>query len=99
MLYGSCARRKFEKALDKDKQRAEYAMKQFRLLYAIERFAINLDLTIKEIADLRQIYAQPILDKIYTWMIEEYPKLLPKSGIGKAIRLCNFTMVQVGEIC
>jgi len=83
------ARRKFEKALDNDMGRAKYAMKQFQLLYAIERFATNVGLTIEEITELRQTYAKPILDELYEWMIEESTKILPKSGIGKAI---NYTI-------
>lgn len=79
------ARRKFEKALDNDKTRASHAMTQFQLLYAIERFAKNQELTTEEITDLRQTHAQPILNELHNWMLKEYPKVLPKSGIGKAI--------------
>ncbi len=79
------ARRKFEKAKDNDKTRSSHAMKQFQLVYAIERFAVNHELTMEELAELRQKYAKPILENLYEWMVEEYPKVLPKSGIGKAM--------------
>ena len=34
--------------------------------------------------ELRQEKAGPIITELKEWLIEEYPKLLPKSSIGKA---------------
>ena len=39
----------------------------------------------EELSELRKKYAKPILENLYEWMVEEYPKVLPKSGIGKAM--------------
>ena len=78
------ARRYFEKALDNDKSRASYALEQIQKLYAIERKIKQRALTIKTIKRYREICAKPILDALHTWMQQEYPKVLPKSAIGKA---------------
>jgi len=79
------ARRYFEKALDNDKARAEYALGVFQQLYAIERKARerNVDYQIRR--RYRQIYATPILKQMEEWLKENINVTLPKSLIGKAI--------------
>jgi transposase len=79
------ARRMFYEALPNDKARAEYALQQFGLLYAIERKAKEQSLPQPEILQLRKTQAFPVLDALGKWMKEEYVKVLPKSPIGKAI--------------
>ena len=79
------ARRYFEKALDNDKSRAEYALGIFQQLYAIERKARERNVDCQTRQRYRQIYATPILDKMEGWLKENINVTLPKSLIGKAI--------------
>ena len=85
------ARRYFEKALPNDKKRASHAMNLIQKLYLIERKARELysdeqgQIDVEKRKDLRQDEALPILNQIKAWAIEEYPKVLPKSPIGKAL--------------
>ncbi len=55
-------------------------------LYRIEYKAAELDIlgTIDHLA-LRQIYAVPIMDKIYDWITEKKDMMPPKGATGKAI--------------
>jgi len=90
-------RRKFEHALENDKERAEYALTQIRELYLIEREAIDLTITEKHV--VRQEQSVPIVEKLEQWMIKNYAEVLPKSPIGKALayglgvwkRICRYT--------
>ncbi|MDZ7775976.1 MAG: transposase [Bacteroidales bacterium] len=56
------ARRKFEKALENDRKRAEHAMTQIQKLYAIEREA--KDLTPQGRKELRLEKALPIINDL-----------------------------------
>lgn len=80
------ARRKFEEALKEDKTRAEYALEQISLLYEVEREADYRKLSYPERAEIRERLAYPILVVFEKWLVNEYPKVLPKGRIGKAIR-------------
>jgi len=82
------ARRKFHESLQNDKGRAEYALTLFAELYAIERRIKEEALTGEGILQLRQAEAVPVLARLKLWMTEEYPKVLPKSPIGKAVAYC-----------
>jgi transposase len=84
-------RRKFDEAVSYDHTRATYAVEQIARLYKIEKDiraatveAANPDFTENQIVEIRREQASPILDEIKQWMIEEYPKVLPGSPIGKA---------------
>ena len=79
------ARRYFEKALDNDKSRAEYALGIFQQLYAIERKARERNVDCQTRQRYRQIYATPILEEMEEWLKENINVTLPKSLIGKAI--------------
>jgi transposase len=79
------ARRMFYEALKNDSPRAEYALKQFGLLYATERKAKEQLLAPEALLELRQQESLPVLTKLGQWMKEEYTKVLPKSPIGKAL--------------
>jgi transposase len=79
------ARRMFYEALANDSIRAEYALKQFRLLYATERKAKEQLLTTDALHELRQKESVNVLKNLGEWMKEEYKKVLPKSAIGKAL--------------
>jgi len=82
------ARRGFEKALDYDKPRAEYAMEMFQKLYAIEREAKQKNLTAEQRHALRLDQALPVLNELGKWMAETYKTVLPKSPIAKAMAYC-----------
>lgn len=79
------ARRAFDKAKDNDLVRAEYALKQFQQLYAIEREAREQELNPEAIKALRQEKAVPILTELGTWLKEEIYKVVPQGRIGRAI--------------
>lgn len=79
------ARRYFEKALDNDKARAEYALMEIQKLYAIERDAEQGELTSDEVTALREKQAVPILHALHQWMKDQYQQVTPKSSMGKAL--------------
>ncbi len=79
------ARRKFEEALKEDKARASYALEQIGLLYDVERQADQENLSDEQRADLRTRLAYPIMVAFEKWLVQEYPMVLPKGRIGKAI--------------
>jgi len=82
------ARRGFEKALDYDKSRAEYAMGMFQKLYAIEQKARDENLTPRQRHELRLDQSLPILNELGKWIVETYKTALPKSALGKALAYC-----------
>jgi transposase len=82
------ARRGFEKALDYDKPRAEYAMGMFQKLYTIEQKARKENLNAGQRHELRLDQSLPILNELGKWMAETYKEVLPKSPMGKAIAYC-----------
>lgn len=79
------ARRKFFDALQNDQGRAEYALGQIQLLYAIERAASDQSLDPLKTLELRQQKAVPILNALHAWMKQAYVETPPKSVIGKAV--------------
>ena len=79
------ARRYFEKALDNDKQRAEHFLKELQLLYAIERKGKEGNMSAGQLLELRGQEALPVLQRLKTWLQENYSQVLPKSPIVKAI--------------
>jgi len=78
------ARRKFEIALKNDPVRAKRALMLIQELYEIEREAGEAELSFDEIKTLRQEKSVPVLKKFEKFLIEEKPRVLPKSAIGKA---------------
>lgn len=79
------ARRYFEKALNNDKSRSAYVLKQIQRLYEIERNAKERNVDYDTIKRYRQIYALPVLNEIEIKLKEMRFEVLPKSSIGKAI--------------
>lgn len=79
------ARRYFEKALNNDKARAEYALKKIRDLYAIERQCNEKKAPPELRHRFRRRYAVPILDEFGEWIKQEINIVAPKSPIGKAL--------------
>ena len=80
------ARRKFEEALKEDKTLASYALEQIGLLYDVERQADTENLSDEERAKLRTRLSYPIMVAFEKWILAQYPKVLPKGRIGKALR-------------
>lgn len=80
------ARRKFKEALKEDEARASYALEQIGLLYEVERRADMENLSDEKRADLRTRLAYPIMVAFEKWVLNEYPKVMPKGLIGKALR-------------
>jgi transposase len=79
------ARRYFEKALENDKARAEYMLKQMQRLYKIERKARERGIDFETRLRYRQIKAKPVLAEIKKWLNKNISRVLPKSAIGKAV--------------
>ena len=79
------ARRYFERALNNDKARAEQALEKIRLLYDVEHEADDKGLNYENRSKLRIEVSVPILMGFEAWLQAEYPKVMPKSPIGKAI--------------
>ena len=78
------ARRKFEHALENDKERSEYALGMIRKLYAVEHKAREESLSFEDRKSLRQEAARPVFDELGNWLKKEVTQVLPKSSIGKA---------------
>ncbi|MDR2585520.1 MAG: IS66 family transposase [Prevotellaceae bacterium] len=79
-------RRKYVEALTSDKERAEYALSQIRLLYDVERMADTDNLPYEERKELRNRLSKPIIVSFEKWLLRENEKVTPKSPIGKAIK-------------
>lgn len=77
------ARRKFEQALENDREGAEHAMGIIRQLYAIER--AGRELSPQERHALRQEKSVPLLNSFLHWIEEQKTKVMPKSAMGKAV--------------
>ena len=88
-------RRYFERALKNDKLRAEYGLDQIGMLYSVESMADEQNLSFEERADLRQRLSYPIIRGLEAWALEEYPKVLPKSPIGKAL---NYLLKRIKQL-
>ena len=80
------ARRKFESALDNDKERATYVLTEIRKLYEMERVIMEegLDKMMTEV--IRIEHSAPVLKDLKKWMDKEVESVLPKSKIGMALR-------------
>lgn len=99
LLCMAHARRYFVDSLNSDKGRAEHALAQMQLLYAIERRLKEDGLSVDKRKEVRQKESVPILDSLGKWMKEQLAQVLPKSPIGKALaysvkrweKLCVYT--------
>ena len=79
------ARRYFEQALDNDKERSEYVLKEMQKLYAVEKYCRENNLSVYDRLDLRQEKSVPVLQELYQWLKDTVVKVTPTSAIGKAI--------------
>lgn len=78
-------RRKFESALDENKEMAERALKDIQLLYRVERQCDDAGCTPEQRKAKRQELARPIMEALKLWMETEGTKYSPSSLIGKAV--------------
>lgn len=90
------ARRKFEQALDNDKQRAEYFLAQMQKLYETERKSREANLSRQQLYELRQTESITVLEEIKSWLKENITCVLPKSSIGEAIA---YSLVRWEKLC
>jgi transposase len=79
------ARRKFEQALNNDKERAEHVLNLLQKLYTIERKAKEENYTHVQRYELRQAESVTVLQSLHGWFKENIIQVLPKSLIGEAI--------------
>ena len=77
-------RRKYKNALGNDPKRAKKALTIIQNLYKLEREAQEQEFSYDEIKSLRQEKSVEILEKFEKFLIEEKPRVLPQSAIGKA---------------
>jgi transposase len=80
------ARRKFEHALDNDRERAEKALTLIGQLYDVEREARDTQMSYKMTRELRADKSVDTLGELEAWLIQQKPVVLPKSALGIAIR-------------
>jgi transposase len=78
------ARRKFFEATSSDAAHAHQALAYYRQLYEIERQATLLGADDELRLRMRQDLSVQILKKFHDWLVEEQPKVLPKSPMGEA---------------
>lgn len=79
------ARRYFEQALENDKERAEYVLKQIQKLYDAERICRDQNYSFTQREEIRKEKSIPVLLETKQWLKEHIMQVLPKSLIGKAI--------------
>ena len=79
------ARRKFVDALKENNALTTQAVCYIRKLYKVESEAEEAGLTAEQRKDLRLKDAYPVIQEFEKWMMVTYPKVLPKSMMGKAI--------------
>ena len=78
-------RRYFERSLNHDKKRAEYAIGQIKLLYNVETIADGENASDERRARLRRELSYPIIRALEAWALNETKSVLPKSPMGKAL--------------
>lgn len=77
------ARRYFKEAEDNDRQRSEHVLLILQEVYEQERHTKELSVEARQ--QVRHETIQPKLEALYAWMVAEYPKVTPRSPIGKAL--------------
>ena len=94
------AKRKFHEALSvsPENKTAEKGENYIQKLFAIEKQADKKGISLEERYRLRQDVSKKVMEEFYGWLTEIYPKILPKSLVGKAVtyainqkeHLCSF---------
>lgn len=80
-------RRRLDECAGNDLVRAKTGIDYIACMYAVEKVIREAKPAMAEdkIVFLRNKEVRPIMDKMKQWMEQEYPKVLPKSPIGKAL--------------
>lgn len=78
-------RRRFEKALGYDKERAQYALDTMREWYMLEREAGETGLSFDERLTMRKEKIASSMETFKSWMLEQVSLVLPKSPMGIAL--------------
>lgn len=79
------ARRYFEKALDSNREAAEYFIKRLQEVYAIEREIKLNNTTGDDIVAIRKERSLPVMNELEKWLKEHITSFTPKSPLGTAI--------------
>ena len=82
-------RRKFYQAKDHHPELANQALKMIQALYALERTYRDEKLNADQIAERRQVEAEPLLSELMNWVNKEHANNLSKGPIGKALFYAN----------
>ena len=77
-------RRKFEYALEQDKNNAEYALSRIGLLYQIEKECDKKESSALERKEIRRIKARPVMDELKRWLEQVAVKYGSSTLLGKA---------------
>ena len=77
-------RRKFEYALEQDKENARYALSKIGQLYQIERECDEQEMTADERKDIRQLKSKPIMEELKGWLEQMGVKYGSSTLLGKA---------------
>jgi transposase len=78
-------RRKFFEAKMNHPEKAEYALEQIQLLYAVEQIAREGNFSSDERLRLRKVMAAPIYYQLLEWVRTEQANNLSKGAMGKAL--------------
>lgn len=78
-------RRRFEQALDYDREKAVYALEQMKKWYDSEKTAREEKLTLEQRFSLRMEKIVPSMKAFRVWLSEQIPGILPKSPLGAAV--------------
>jgi transposase len=78
-------RRRFEQALDYDKEKATYALDEMKKWYDVERQAKQEGLSLEQRFSLRLEKSVPSMKAFVGWLSGQLPHILPKSPLGAAI--------------
>jgi transposase len=79
------ARRKFEHALDNDRERASWALKKIQRLYHCEAIAREAGMSYEERKKIRTKKSARYMAQLEKWLKEQLQQVLPKSAIRTAI--------------
>ena len=79
------ARRKFDEALNNDRDRAEHVLLQMQRLYDVERACRELDHSHQQRYELRQERSLPVLEELHQWLKDNMNVGTPKSAIRTAM--------------
>jgi transposase len=78
-------RRRFEQALDYDKEKASYALEEMKKWYDSEKTAKEENLTLDQRFSLRMEKTVSAMKAFRVWLSERIPGILPKSPLSAAV--------------